>query len=158
MSPFAGTVDRRFSHDHGPTQNRTRMKTKINHTTWKSVTLAVTAFSFLLTSGIASAGTTITVSLPIDTMDTSVPISTVIAKPVTCTTVLASQQIIGFQGDFVFDSAVIDFDSAGGPVSPTGMTATQWNVSGNVNPGPGPTQARLGFSAYRLSRREPATC
>src|SRR5450432_3372569 len=63
----------------------------------------------------------ITVSLPIDSLDTSVPPLPFVVKPVTCTTVNASQQIIGFQGDFLFDSNVIDFDTASGPVSPSGM-------------------------------------
>jgi hypothetical protein len=81
-------------------------------------------------------------------MDTSVPITTVVVKPVNCTTVNASQQLIGFQADFLFDSAVIDFDTVAGPVSPAGMTATQWNVSGNVNPtGPG-TFKTLRVSAF----------
>ena len=59
------------------------MKTKINHTSWKSVTLAVTAS--LLMSGVASAQPTptpapVTVSLPIDTVDTTVPLGTVVLK------------------------------------------------------------------------------
>ena len=75
-----------------------RMKTKINHTSWKSVTLAVTAS--LLMSGVASAGTTIVVSLPTDTFDTSIPIATVIIEPLNTTNIDPSLNYVGFQGDF----------------------------------------------------------
>ena len=75
------TVLRKFAAN----RKRILMKTTINHTTWKSVMLAVTAS--LLMSGIASAGSTptptptptpIPVSLPIDSFPTSVPTTTVI--------------------------------------------------------------------------------
>src|SRR5882672_6655554 len=59
-------------------------------------------------------GQTLTVSLPIATMDTSVPIATVIPKPVNCTPVVAGQRLIGFQGDFLFDSAIFNFDTVAG--------------------------------------------
>src|SRR6266446_8984041 len=56
-------------------------------------------------------GTAITVSLPIDTMDISVPISTVIIKPVITANIDASLNYVGFQGDFTFDSTVVTFAS-----------------------------------------------
>src|SRR5205814_153492 len=53
----------------------------------------------------------ITVSLPIDNFDTSVPASTVIIEPVTTTlidsTTTNGVNYVGFQGDFSFDSAVV---------------------------------------------------
>src|SRR5690242_11626418 len=56
----------------------------------------------------------ITVSLPTQGFDNSVPSSTVIIEPVTTTlidsTTSGGTNLVGFQGDFTFDSAVITFD------------------------------------------------
>jgi Dockerin type I domain len=56
---------------------------------------------------------------------------------------------IGFQGDFLFDSAVLTFLTASpGPTQAAGLTAVNWNVSGNVlNTGPG-TMKTLRISAF----------
>src|SRR5207248_20723 len=56
---------------------------------------------------------------------------------------------VGFQGDFLFDSAVCTFlTSSPGPTQAAGLTAVNWNVSGNVlNTGPG-TMKTLRISAF----------
>src|SRR6266436_374662 len=118
------------------------MKTKINHTSWKSITLAVTAS--LLMGKVASAAptqATITISLPIDTFSTSVPTSTVIIEPVTTTdinsTTTGGANYIGFQGDFTFDEMVVTFSNP--PIRIAGLTGGgNWNVAGIVLPGAGP--------------------
>lgn len=53
--------------------------------------------------------------------------------------------LVGFQGDFTFDSRVVAFDSE--PVRKAGLTSGNWNVSGNVLPGEGPIRT-LRISAY----------
>ena len=53
--------------------------------------------------------------------------------------------LVGFQGDFTFDSRVVAFESE--PVRKAGITGGNWNVSGNVLPGPGPIRT-LRVSAY----------
>ena len=127
------------------------MKTKINHTSWKNVTLAVTA-SFLL-GGVALAEPTptpppIAVSLPIATLDTSIPGATVINKPVVTTNLDASLNYIGFQGDFTFDETVVTF--APPFVHAAGLTGGgNWNVSANILPGAGPIRI-LRVSAFAL--------
>ena len=124
------------------------MKTKINRTSWKSVTLAVTAS--LLMSGVASAQPTptpapVTVSLPIASLDNSVPIATVIIQPVVTTNIDPSLNYIGFQGDFTFDETVVTFSTPF--VEAAGLTATGWTVAGNILPGPGPIRT-LRVSAF----------
>lgn len=42
-------------------------------------------------------------------------------------------QLVGFQGDFTFDSTVVTFQDP--PVQPAGLTSDNWNVSANVLPG-----------------------
>ena len=77
----------------------------------------------------------ITVSLPTDIFDNSVPIATVIIEPVTTTTLFSNDNLIGFQGDFTFDSAIVTFSSP--YTNSAGLTATNWNVSANIlNTGP----------------------
>jgi len=49
---------------------------------------------------------------------------------VTTTTLNGADNLVGFQGDFTFDSSVVTFQNP--PVSGTGLTGTNWNVSGNV--------------------------
>ena len=110
--------------------------------------LGLTAFSFLLMGGIVSAapnGTSITVGLPTLSMDTSVPITTVIVQPITTTNIDPSLNLIGFQGDFTFDSTVCSFMAP--VVQAAGLTGTGWTVSGNVLPGPGPIRT-LRVSAF----------
>ena len=72
----------------------------------------------------------ITISLPVVTVDTSV---TTFTQPVTTSTIDAADNLIGFQGDFTFDSTVVTFQNP--PVVAAGLTASNWNVSGNVLPG-----------------------
>ena len=82
------------------------------------------------------------VSLPIATIDTSV---TNFTQPVVTSAINAADNLVGFQGDFTFDETVVTFQSP--PVSSAGLTASNWNVSGNVLPGAGPDQdaARIGL-------------
>ena len=56
-----------------------------------------------------------------------------------------NSNLVGFQGDFTFDERVVTFESQ--PVQPAGLTAGNWNVSGNVLPGAGPIRT-LRVSAY----------
>src|SRR5438874_2169622 len=125
------------------------MKNKINYTNWKIVPLAVTAS--LLLSGAASAQTPtpsappVTVSLPMDTLDTNVPSSTVVLKPVSTSNIDAGLNYVGFQGDFSFDETVLTFPIP--PVQNAGLTGGNWNVTGNVIPGPGPIRT-LRVSAF----------
>jgi len=53
--------------------------------------------------------------------------------------------LVGFQGDLTFDEREVSFDEA--PVENAGLTSRNWNVSGNVLPGPGPIRT-LRISAY----------
>jgi hypothetical protein len=57
----------------------------------------------------------------------------------------AKDKLVGFQGDFTFDERVVIFQSQ--PVQKAGLTGGNWNVSGNVLPGPGPIRT-LRISAY----------
>ena len=57
----------------------------------------------------------------------------------------ASDALVAFQGDFTFDSSVVAFQNL--PVSGAGLTANNWNVSGNVLPGGGPIRT-LRVSAF----------
>jgi len=57
----------------------------------------------------------------------------------------AKNKLVGFQGDFTFDERVVTFESE--PVQNAGLTGGNWNVSGNVLPGPGPIRT-LRISAY----------
>ena len=86
------------------------------------------------------------VSLPIDTFDNSVAIATVIIKPVVTTNIDPSLNYVGFQGDFTFNETVVTFSTPF--VEKAGLTAGNWNVLGNVLPGPGPirTLRVLAFS------------
>jgi hypothetical protein len=56
-----------------------------------------------------------------------------------------TDKLVGFQGDFTFDERVVSFQSP--PVQTAGLTARNWNVSGNVLDGPGPIRT-LRISAY----------
>ena len=57
----------------------------------------------------------------------------------------AKNNLVGFQGDLTFDERVVTFESE--PVRNAGLTAGNWNVSGNVLPGPGPVRT-LRISAF----------
>jgi hypothetical protein len=65
--------------------------------------------------------------------------------PVTTTALDAKNKLVGFQGDFTFDERMVTFQSE--PVQNTGLTAGNWNVSGNILPGTGPIRT-LRISAY----------
>ena len=67
------------------------------------------------------------VSLPVATITTSV---TTFTQPIVTSAINGADNLVGFQGDFTFDSSVIAFQST--PVSSAGLTATNWNVTGNV--------------------------
>jgi hypothetical protein len=65
---------------------------------------------------------------------------------VTTSAINGADNLIGFQGDFTFDSSVITFQNP--PISSAGLTANNWNVLGNVlNTGPGTTKT-LRISAF----------
>src|SRR6266850_1352800 len=94
----------------------------------------------------------ITVALPVSAMDPSVPASTIIVLPVTTTlidpTTTTGFNLIGFQGDFLFDSAVISFPTSQACVAAGLTTAVPWTVNSNViNTGPG-TFKTLRVSAF----------
>ena len=65
--------------------------------------------------------------------------------PVTTTKIDAKHKLVGFQGDLTFDERVLTFQDS--PVSNAGLTAGNWNVSGNVLAGAGPIRT-LRISAY----------
>jgi hypothetical protein len=90
---------------------------------------------------------TMTVSLPAVILDNSVSMDTVILEPITTSNIKADQNIVGFQGDFTFDSAVLTF-SPSLFVEPAGLTGNNWNVSANIlNNGQG-TMKTLRISAF----------
>jgi hypothetical protein len=64
---------------------------------------------------------------------------------VTTTTINPTDNLVGFQGDLNFDERVVTFETV--PVEKAGLTAGNWNVSGNVLPGQGPFRT-LRISAY----------
>src|SRR4029079_4769041 len=57
-------------------------------------------------------------------------------EPVETSAINAQDNLVGFQGDIIFDERVITFENQ--PVQKAGLTAGNWNVSGNVLPGKGP--------------------
>jgi phosphatidylinositol-3-phosphatase len=82
------------------------------------------------------------VSLPTATIDTSV---TTFTQPVATSAINGADNLVGFQGDFTFDETVVAFQSP--LVSSAGLTASNWNVSGNVLSGGGPIRT-LRVSAF----------
>jgi hypothetical protein len=66
-------------------------------------------------------------------------------QPVVTSAINGADNLVGFQGDFTFDSSVITFQNP--PVSSAGLTATNWNVTGNIIPGGGPIRT-LRISAF----------
>ena len=57
------------------------------------------------------------------------------AVEVTTSRINATDNLVGFQGDFTFDSNALTFENE--PVQKAGLTAGNWNVIGNVLPGSG---------------------
>jgi hypothetical protein len=55
--------------------------------------------------------------------------------------------LVGFQGDIIFDSSVVSFKTP--PVEAAGLTGTNWQVSANILPGSGPIRT-LRVSAVSL--------
>jgi hypothetical protein len=93
-------------------------------------------------SGVEGPATVAAVVLPEVTVDQSE--SNFIAA-VRTSAIDAKNKLVGFQGDFAFDERVVTFQSE--PVRKAGLTAGNWNVSGNVLPGTGPIRT-LRISAY----------
>src|SRR5207248_2563036 len=93
----------------------------------------------------------ITVTLPIDSFNTSVPSSTVIIEPMTTSlidpTTTNGSNYVGFQGDFTFDSSVVTFATP--QVQRAGLTSDpNWNVSANILPMPATGVRILRISAF----------
>ena len=89
------------------------------------------------------------ISLPKVSLDPSV---TNFTQPVTASLISPAANLIGFQGDFTFDSTIVNFQNT--PVSGAGMTGSNWNVSGNVLPGAGPIRT-LRVSAFAMDGFSP---
>ena len=76
------------------------------------------------------------VYLPSDIFKTSVPLPTLFIEPVAVTYVDPGLGYVSFEGDFTYDSAVVDFDPT--PVQAAGITSAGWAVTGTIiNSGPG---------------------
>jgi hypothetical protein len=88
--------------------------------------------------------TVATVALPNAAVDQSK--SDFIAA-VTTSEIDATNKLVGFQGDFSFDERMVTFQDP--PVQNAGLTAGDWNVSGNVLPEAGPIKT-LRISAFSL--------
>ena len=89
------------------------------------------------------AATVAAVALPEVAVDQSLKSNFIAA--VRTSAIDAKNKLVGFQGDFTFDERVVTFQSE--PVQKAGITGGNWNVSGNVLPGPGPIRT-LRISAY----------
>jgi hypothetical protein len=77
--------------------------------------------------------TVATITLPEVAVD---PSMTNVIAAVKTSAIDAKNKLVGFQGDFTFDERVVTFQSP--PVQKAGITAGNWNVSGNVLSGTGP--------------------
>src|SRR4051812_47684883 len=75
------------------------------------------------------------ISLPVESLDNTIPINTVFLTPIMTTRVDPVLSYVGFQGDFTFDQTVVTFQAPF--VEPGGLTASGWFVSANVLDGPG---------------------
>ena len=113
--------------------------------------LAICAFSGALTVHAESSdevtsrevpSTVDKVSLPDKAVDKS---ATNFIVAVTTSAIDVKNNLVGFQGDFTFDERVVTFQNQ--PVQKAGLTAGNWNVSGNVLPGTGPIRT-LRISAF----------
>jgi hypothetical protein len=93
-------------------------------------------------SGVEVAATVAALALPEVAVDQAKSNFTAAVKT---SAIDAKNKLVGFQGDFTFDQRVITFQSE--PVRKAGITGGNWNVSGNVLPGPGPIRT-LRISAY----------
>jgi CSLREA domain-containing protein len=78
-------------------------------------------------AGVLAPSAVAIVSLPITNISSVAPPFT---RPVTTSAISAGDNLIGFQGDFTFDTSVVSFQSPA--VSAAGLTATNWNVSANI--------------------------
>ena len=78
------------------------------------------------------------------------PASSRFIAEVTTTAIDPNDNVVGFQGDFSFDSTLISFESD--PVQKAGLTSGNWNVTGNVLDGPGPIRT-LRISAFSNDAR-----
>ena len=87
----------------------------------------------------------IKISLPVESLDNTVPINNVFLMPIMTTDLDPVLGYVGFQGDFTFDETVVTFQSPF--VEPAGLTSSGWFVSGNVLDGPGPIRI-LRVSAF----------
>src|SRR5262249_307213 len=67
----------------------------------------------------------VTVSLPIDTLDTAIPSSNVYIRPVTTTNIDGKLRYLAFQGDFTFDETVCSFSLP--YVEKAGLTSGNWS-------------------------------
>jgi hypothetical protein len=105
---------------------------------------SVSTLSGLDTSAGEVASTVATLSLPNAVVDAS---DTNFIAQVTTTDIDAKNNLVGFQGDFTFDERMVTFQEP--PVQNAGLTAGNWNVSGNVMPGPRPIRT-LRISALSL--------
>jgi hypothetical protein len=81
-------------------------------------------------SGIELPATVAEVALPEVALDQGT-----FAVAVSTSAIDPHSNIVGFQGDFVFDSRVISFDPV--PAQKAGLTNGNWNVAANVLPGAG---------------------
>jgi hypothetical protein len=86
--------------------------------------------------------TVATVALPDVTADQS---RTNFISAVKTSEIDAASNLVGFQGDFTFDGRAVSFQKP--PVQKGGLTAGNWNVSGNVLAGAGPIRT-LRISAF----------
>ena len=84
----------------------------------------------------------VTVALPVATIDTSTFNFT---KAVTASTIDSTDDLVGFQGDFTFDSTVVTFQNPA--MTAAGLTASNWNVAGILLAGSGPIRT-LRISAF----------
>ena len=92
--------------------------------------------------------TVATVALPNAAVDSS---KSEFTAAVTTSAIDRNANLIGFQGDFIFDERMVTFQDP--PVQTAGLTGGNWNVSGNVLPGPGPAASplkTLRISAFSL--------
>ena len=86
-----------------------------------------------------------TVSLPVATINSSL---TTFVQPVATSAINPADNLVGFQGDFTFNSSVVTFQST--PTQGAGLTANNWNVTSNIIPGTGSIRT-LRISAFSNS-------
>ena len=72
------------------------------------------------------------------------------AGAVTTSAIESQNELVGFQGDFTFDSRVVTF--ANEPAQKAGLTEGNWNVSANILEGAGPIRT-LRVSGYSTDFR-----